>query len=402
MKNFFRVLSVVFLSLSIAAVFASPAHSTQENPASTPDQAVEMVCLNVGKADCILISTEGKNYLIDTGYEQTSGLLMTALEQLGISRLNGVFITHNHKDHVGGLNRLTSSKVEIDAFYASAYCLDGTGAEHPAVAAAAKRGQSVTFLSAGDSVFVTDDVSFSVIGPLSLDTDNENNNSLVMALFTPQGNILLTGDMKTEEEYSILKSSGFPECAVLKVPFHGDDSATSEALLKAVKPRLGIISTSTLEEKDTPALDTLRRLAYAGCEVHVTQDIRDAIYVSLKNGKPSASEITWNLPDKTNALTISIDLAKDMLLVQNTSSDPVSLDGMALFSTRGEDLFLLPSGYTVEPGQILSIVSSSVSSSGDITLQSNKRIWHKSKFDEALLYDAYGRMIACTDNGKPE
>ncbi len=402
MKKFFRVLSAVFLLLSLAAAFASPARSTQEDAALTPDQAVKMICLNVGKADCILIMAEGKTYLIDTGYEQTSGLLMTALEQLGISRLDGVFITHNHKDHVGGLDRLTSSKVEIDAFYASAYCLDGTGAGHPAVAAAAKRGQSVTFLRAGDSVSVTDDVSFSVIGPLSLDTDNENNNSLVMALLTPQGNILLTGDMKTEEEYSILKAGGFPECAVLKVPFHGDDSATSEALLKEVKPRLGVISTSTLEEKDTPALDTLRRLAYAGCEVHVTQDVSDAICVSLLNGKPSAGEITWNLPDKTNALSVLIDLSKDMLIIQNTSSDPVSLDGMALFSTRGEDLFLLPSGYTVEAGKSLSVVSSSGSVSGDITLQSNKRIWHKSKFDEALLYDAYGRMIACTDNGMPE
>ena len=31
-----------------------------------------------------------------------------------------------------------------------------------------------------------------------------------------------------------------------------------------------------------------------------------------------------------------------------------------------------------------------------------KRVWNKKKRDAGVLYDAYGRVVACTDNGVEE
>lgn len=254
----------------------------------------DMYCLNIGKADCIILMCGGQTYMVDTGYEKTADKMLNALENLGIDRLDAVFITHNDKDHVGGLYTLLSSGIDVGKVYASGYSVEGTGSKNDAVIACAMHGTKVNFLIARDKVETENpQIYFDVAGPLRLDDENENNNSLVMYFETPDGNILLTGDMKTEEEYQLLKKDLIRKCNVLKVPFHGDDTATGSSFLKACTPRVGVISTSTQEESDTPARETLKRLAMVGCETYCTQDAPDAVHVMLQDGKVNTEGIRW-------------------------------------------------------------------------------------------------------------
>ena len=257
------------------------------------DTSVTMICLNAGKADCILLNVEGNHYLIDTGYKHTADLMLEMLKHEGVDRLKGVFLTHSHKDHYGGLTALAASSIPIDAFYAPQYCVDSNGAKHPLVVTAAKRGQAVQFLQSGVSVEISETARFDILGPVSFDRENENNNSLVMRLETPDGSILLTGDMKFEEERDLLKSGLLSRTDVLKVAFHGDNTSTSDSFLSAVRPRVGLISTSSAEEKDTPSKDTLYRLAAVGCETYVTQNAESAIRLVLDDGKITVSMENW-------------------------------------------------------------------------------------------------------------
>ena len=114
-----------------------------------------------------------------------------------------------------------------------------------------------------------------------------------MRLETPHGNVMLTGDMKFEEEYDLLKSGADLKADVLKVAFHGDDTSCSSSFLSAVRPRAGVICTSTAEEKDTPSRSTLFRLASIGCSVYVTQDAVSAVRVTLSNGDISVGMENW-------------------------------------------------------------------------------------------------------------
>lgn len=53
-----------------------------------------------------LVQTNGKNYLIDAGYEETYSEFVTALAQLGVSvgDISAILVSHDDIDHIGGLH----------------------------------------------------------------------------------------------------------------------------------------------------------------------------------------------------------------------------------------------------------------------------------------------------------
>lgn len=58
--------------------------------------------LDVGQGDAILLRSEGKSFLIDTGNQDS--LLKSRLAEQGIRHLDGVLITHPDDDHCGSLD----------------------------------------------------------------------------------------------------------------------------------------------------------------------------------------------------------------------------------------------------------------------------------------------------------
>ena len=354
------------------------------------DTSAQLLCLNIGKADCMLLLYGGDAYLIDTGYEQTWPALETALSQFGITRLNGVFLTHCHEDHQGGLMPLAKSNIAVDAWYASRIFYDQKESKHPAKLAAAERGQEVTWLDAGAVIPVGSDASLTVLGPLSVNMDNENNNSLVLRFDSPQSSILLAGDMKEEEEYELLDAGD-----------HGDSKATSKAFLEAVRPKAAIILTSTAEEPDTPANSTVRQLDKIGCQVYVSQEFHDTALFTLSGGEVSVEDVTWQgVPARMENVRLSIDVQQDTVTIQNTGKDALALTGYMLYSTKGNDLLALPDVTLPSGGQYV-IGSGETAAATDLTWR-KKRVWNDSKFDMGILYDAFGRPIACADNGITE
>lgn len=390
MKHFFRVTALFFLVCGL--IFSG---------ASLAEGEVTLYCLNIGKADCMLLSYGGEHYLIDTGYAHTYAALETMLEQLQVSRLHGVILTHCHEDHEGGLSALAQSEIQVDAWYAGKIYYDVKPGKHPAVLAAAARGQSVRWLSAGDEISLGGEGRLRVLGPLSVDSENENNNSLVLHFVSPQGSLLLAGDMKEDEEGELLAAGVIPPCDGMKVGHHGDSEATSLALLRAVQPRAAIILTASQEESDTPAPGTLKRLAAVGCQVFVSQDAQDALLLTLKGGVASVQDVAWpGVPERMRGLTLRIDRAQDTLTLRNAGDAVMDLTDALAYSSKGEETLTLPA-VLLAPGEEYVIGSRMTTAACDLRWD-EKQVWHKKKFDQAAVYDAYGRVLARTDNGLPE
>ena len=360
--------------------------------------AVHLYALNIGKADCMILSYQNQHYLIDTGYEHTYPALETALKALEINSLQGVFLTHCHKDHEGGLMPLVKSNIEIDAIYAAEIFHDVKDKKHPAMLAAKERNMEVSFLKSGDVLPIGSDASLTVLGPVRKDTENENNNSLVMRFSSPHGSVLFAGDMKAEEEYDLLTEKLLSQTDVLKCGHHGDSEASSAAFLQAVRPTHALILTSTFEENDTPAPSTLKRLKSINSKVYVSQDAKDALHVEMQDGRITVSDMTWpGIPEAVTGLRCHISTADDAFMLANLSDKDIALSGCTLYSSKGEDSFPLPD-IRIPAGQTISIGSKSTNGSAAYTID-KKNIWHDKKRDMAMLYDAWGRLLCQADNG---
>lgn len=247
---------------------------------------VEMLAANVGKGDALLLRAGNYVCLIDAGKNDAQPAVEAALAHWQIDALDAVFITHTDKDHVGGLKWLRKSDIEIRTLYASRYFPESTLEKHQAVKTAKKLDLEVNWLGAGDVIPLGESgATLRVLAPEVEIPGNEDDNSLVMMLDSPDGRILLAGDMELEQEKILLQSGVSLQCDVLKVPNHGDNDACSAALIAASMPKVAIISTDSADKPGTPAQRVLGDLAQANCASYITQDCTLGIRVLLRDGE---------------------------------------------------------------------------------------------------------------------
>ncbi len=399
-----KVWTIAAIALMVLAAAVPLAVRREPNArAEQGDEGVKLLAVNVGKADSLLLWTEGKTYLVDTGTAQSWGALWAALDAHMVTRLDGVFLTHTDKDHMGGMDMLARSNIAVDAWYGSAMYTGIKQDMHPLPLAAAQRNMQPVWLKAGDTVAVSETSVFRVLGPRTLDEENENNNSLVMRLETPHGSVLLTGDMELAEESALMATGSFTRSEVLKVSHHGEDDATSSAFVRLVSPQVAVISTKSVEEPDTPSPSVLFYLKRSGAQVAVTQDAKGGMLVTLVNGQAGVEAVEWqNIPALSSGLRLTgLDAEQDALSITNAGAEAVSLSGWYVFSVRGGEIFFFPENAVLAPGATARLGSQNTLGACDWRFE-DKNVWHNKKKDEAVLFDPYGRPVARLDNGLTE
>lgn len=237
-----------------------------------------IVFLDAGQADCAVITTRGRTYLIDTGDAYTPAadyLSATCLH------LDGVFLSHPHADHAGGMGDVLGAFTP-DAVYVPAGWFDQTDvAETVAegIDLARQRGVPIIELAAGDAVTLSEDVSLTVFNPVEGVAVEKVNDISTLALVEHDGHgALFTGDLEQTGEPEVV-----PAAEVLKVAHHGAANATSDRFLEACDPRLAVISVGE-NSFGHPSQDTLDKLSTRGVETRLTRDC-GAITLTLRGGE---------------------------------------------------------------------------------------------------------------------
>ena len=357
---------------------------------------VWMYAVSAGKADAILVGAGDSVCLIDAGYARSKGKILAAMRLMGVEKLDAVFVTHTDDDHVEGLEWLAESGVEIGAWYASAMYTDVKKEEkHPAVKAAKLDGQRVNWLKAGDSVPLGDAV-LNVLAPSVLNTDKDDNNSLVMMLESPQGRILLAGDMEFEEESVLLSTGADIDCDVLKVGNHADDDTTSEAFVRAASPKAAVISTDTAEKAETPDPRVVALLQSAGAQVAVTQEATGGILVRLENGAPGVERIDLAEP-QTQVRIAAVTPGEDTITLINEGPAQL-LTGWYIISDKGGEMFAFPDGTFIPAGEAITVGTNTSQGAYDLHWD-DKKVIHQSKTDLITLYDSNGMPVSSMTNG---
>lgn len=224
-----------------------------------------MTMLDVGQGQSILLQSDGKTFLVDCGGDDDEDAADVTAEELlsrGISRLDGIIVTHYDADHAGGVAYLLS-RIHADRLILPYM----EGEEEAAKTLADAANGSVEYLRE-DTVLTFGSTEMTLFAPIS---DKSGNESSICVLFQRENcGILITGDRGAEGEMHLLQNHVIPHVDVLVAGHHGSAGSTSQELLNTTTPQYAFISVGADNRYGHPADQVLQRLTVAGCKIFRT------------------------------------------------------------------------------------------------------------------------------------
>ena len=221
----------------------------------------------MGKADAIVLTCDGAAALIDTGLEKTKDELLEALEDLGVTKLDLLVITHFDKDHVGGADAVLAT-FPVRALWCGPRekASDDVDEYDAALADAGLKAQEVS----SGKTFKLGSTTITAIAPKAQDyeQDESNNSSLVLRATCGKARLLLAGDIQEERIEELAKSGEDLSCDVLKVPHHGRWEENTPTFVRLTSPSYAVITSSKSDKEDKKAV---RALEDAGAQVFLTR-----------------------------------------------------------------------------------------------------------------------------------
>ena len=223
--------------------------------------------LDIGKADCILISTGTKTVMIDTGEKDDVSDIIKYLDSKGIDTIDMLILSHFDKDHIGSAAELIA-KYGITTVLESGFSSkrDEYKAYHTVLN---EQGLSATVLTQNYS-FTFDSCMFTVYVPkaTSYDTKEDNNASLIVEMEYGKNRFLFCADAMELRLAEFLEDSP-GSFDFVKLPYHGNYLENYLEFLKEISPQYGVI---TCSKKNPASEDALSVLEQYGVTVYETEN----------------------------------------------------------------------------------------------------------------------------------
>ena len=348
--------------------------------------AFAILFVNVGKADAAILRFGEHTVLVDTGSKESAPQLLAGLNAMGVSKIDAVFITHSHSDHLGGLDALAAN-YDIPMVYSPFYSEADKNSTGKIVKRAEKLGLAHKELQAGDEVAIADGVSFSVLGPLERNEEDDNDNSLVLRLRYGGKTFLLAGDMQFTEEQTLIDSGAELKSDLLKVGNHGNPDATGADFASLVSPSVAIISTNTGED-----LDSANPLVYAAlsmAQISVTQNFPLGILLTLDSAGSIQLSNPAQEPVSASVVVDGLDADTQTVMLRNGGTAVVDLSGYILFSARSGAALRFPEGTVLNAGESLT-----VGESGTFPFPDEDKPLNKKKDNTVQLFSPLGVLVS--------
>ena len=222
-----------------------------------------MTVLDVGQGLSVVLTSQQHTAIIDCGSssgENAGAIAHEYLANRGRTAVDIVILTHFHADHVNGVEFLLS-RVSVSAL--AIPDPDGSFLAEDIIDLARRQGTDIIYVTETLSIALGD-MELILYPPMG-DSDENERGLAVLTLGSLK--TLITGDMGSGGERTLLRFAALPEIDVLVVGHHGSKHSTSEELLSAVSPKAAVISVGR-NSYGHPAPEVLELLAQYGANVH--------------------------------------------------------------------------------------------------------------------------------------
>lgn len=255
---------------SSAAVPPGTDNDTTAQPAAGETQ---VHFIDVGQGDAVLIANGGEYALIDCGTEECEVQLLAYLEQLGVTRLKLLVMTHPHADHIGSMDAVLKN-LAVDTLllpdldkaveYPTSACFERV------LTAAEANGCAVR--EAADGGWYSVGAGTLTVLSTGVETDNYNNISLCLRYTAGGFAFVDTGDAEITVEDK-LRASGQPlQAALFKAAHHGSGTSNSLALLAAIDPDVVVVSCGLDNSYGHPHEQPMDNYVSVGADVYRTDE----------------------------------------------------------------------------------------------------------------------------------
>ncbi|MEO8450409.1 MAG: MBL fold metallo-hydrolase [Gemmatimonadota bacterium] len=221
----------------LAALVVTTGLAQASAPTRARDIALEVVFLDVGQGDAILIKLGARAVLVDASGGDDIILL---LREHGIDSLVAAIASHNHEDHIGGMDAVIADH-PIGRYFANGRPPEGSRARS---VEDWLRRERTTLAPVPWQPIQLGDAQITVLRPppLTSDNDAENNSSLGVLIERGGFRALLTGDSELEELSGWMKAGVIPDVDVLKAAHHGARNGVTPGWLDRTKPEVVVVS----------------------------------------------------------------------------------------------------------------------------------------------------------------
>ena len=258
------ILTIVLLVFLIIVIILTNLSKKENIDGSNYD--FKIYFFNAGKADAIVISNNNKYIMIDTGEESLSSEILSYFKNNNINELEYLIITHFDKDHVGSAASIINN-IKVNNVFQSNYPKDSEYYSNYLNALSNKNIIPKTI--EGNYEFTLEDLNIVVNGPVKIYDKNESNNSsLIVKINYKNTNYLFMGDTENArlKDYVSEETNTYD---FIKIPYHGNYLKRLDDLLKIIKPKYAVITSSNSMRESSETINTLSEL---GIKYYLTRN----------------------------------------------------------------------------------------------------------------------------------